>query len=365
MDAQPHDYDSAIATVTQRVLAFLRVFEQTQQDIDFRHPASAQARLRAASASLFPALPSYLAAMPVPPQKQAAHAQLQLAANSWAQAALQFLDEDPAGFGLAFVNSRRLLCAGLLQAYAVREHFPLLQPLWVTDTALADIARLDARAPDVDVPVGVMHMPASAAHGEYGLYVPENYTPARRWPVVVALHGAYGHGHEYLWTWLRIAHSHGCVILAPKSFGPTWSLTKPAVDIDSIKGMLAALTTRYQIDAGRIYLSGLSDGGSFAYVFGLSCPSLIAGVAPIAAVLHPVADQLLRQKQGLEVPLFVVHGAQDFIFDVRAVRSQVALLEKLGYRVTYTELPHWGHAYTNNINEQLVWPWFAGLVSGS
>ena len=365
MDSLPKDYDSAIAAVTARLLVFLRVFEALQQDIDFRHPALTQARLRTVSQGLFPALPAYLAALPVPAQRHTAHSQLQLAVNCWAQAVVHFLDDTQAGFALAFINSRRLLCDGLLQAYAVREYFPVLQAFWVTETALPELARLDARVPDVDVPVGVMHMPATASHGEYGLYVPENYTPSLRWPVIVCLHGAYGHGHEYLWTWLRVARSHGCVILAPKSFGPTWSLTKPAVDIDSIQAMLAALKTRYAIDTGRIYLSGLSDGGSFAYVFGLSCPSLVAGVAPIAGVLHPAADQLLRAKQGIELPLFVVHGAQDFIFDVRAVRSQIALLEKLGYRITYTELPHWGHAYTNTINEQLVWPWFATLAEVS
>jgi hypothetical protein len=36
-------------------------------------------------------------------------------------------------------------------------------------------------------------------------------------------------------------------------------------------------------------------------------------------------------------------------------------LEKLGYRLTFIELPEWGHAYTDGINERLVWPWFASL----
>ena len=34
-------------------------------------------------------------------------------------------------------------------------------------------------------------------------------------------------------------------------------------------------------------------------------------------------------------------------------------LDKLGYQLTYTELPEWGHAYTDAINERLVWPWFS------
>ena len=177
----------------------------------------------------------------------------------------------------------------------------------------------------------------------------------------MCLHGAYGHGHEYLWTWLRVAHSEGCIVLAPKSRGPTWSLLDPPQDIDSVCAMLDAVATRYAIDARRCLLSGLSDGGSFAYLLGLSCPSRFTAVAPVAGVLHPTADRLLRAKQGMDVPLHVVHGARDFIFDVRAVRSHCGLLDKLGYKLTYTELPEWGHAYTDSINERLVWPWFAAL----
>lgn len=359
MDAYTHDYDTAMAAITARLVDFLRSFEQLQQSLDFRQPASAQAQLRAVGENLFASLPATLARLVPPAQRQAAHAQLQLAVARWARALTQFLDETPGGFATAFIASRRLLCEGLRLAYGVGEHFPLLQAYWLTATATLDTAPVSA----VDVPVGVMHHPATSAHAEYALYVPETYTPARVWPLLVCLHGAYGHGHEYLWTWMRVARSHGCLILAPKSIGPTWSLVNPPLDIASIQAMLVALAARYRLDQGRLYLSGLSDGGSFAYVLGLTCASLFAGVAPIAAVVHPVLDPLLRQQQGQALPLFVVHGAQDFIFDVRSVRSQCALLDKLGYRITYHELPQWGHAYTDAINEQWVWPWCAGLTS--
>lgn len=359
MDTHTRDYDTTMAAITARLLVFLRGFEQLQQDLDFRQPARAQSQLRAAGEDLFATLPTTLGQLVVPSQRQAAHVQLQAAVERWAQALAQFLDDTPAGFGAAFIASRRLLCEGLRLAYEVREHFPSLQPFWQLDTAPAIC---DSSPESVAPRVGVMHLPATSSHAEYALYVPETYTPARRWPLIVCLHGAYGHGHEYLWTWLRVARSHGCLILAPKSTAQTWSLTNPAIDIGSIRAMLTALAARYQIDPGRLYLSGLSDGASFAYVLGLSCGSLFTGVAPIAGVLHPVADPLLRAKQGADLPLLVVHGAQDFIFDVRSVRSHCALLAKLGYRVTYRELPDWGHAYTNTINEQLVWPWFAGLT---
>ena len=74
-----------------------------------------------------------------------------------------------------------------------------------------------------------------------------------------------------------------------------------------------------------------------------------------------MVDPLLRRGQGKEVPILIVHGAQDSIFSVEFTRQAHALLKKLGYHVTYQELPDWGHAYTYTINETLVLPWFESL----
>ena len=362
MAMSARDYEHGMAVIITRLLVFLRCHEQLQQDIDFSQPRVAQQRLREQHDEYSGALPAQLAMLLPPPEVQAAHRQLSAALDLWTRAVARLLAGSGPDFGLAFIESRRLWCAGLALAYGAREAFPALQCYWVTDDALTRVAMLDAPAADARVPLGVQQEAASSSHAAYAVYVPECYTPSRAWPVVVCLHGAYGHGHEYLWTWLRVARSHGCIVLAPKSRGPTWSIVDPAVDIASIRAMLTAVGARYHIDAARIYLSGLSDGGSFAYLMALSCPSVIAAVAPVAGVLHPIADRLLRAKQGVQVPLLVVHGARDFIFDVRSVRDNCALLQHIGYQITYIELPEWGHAYSDDINARLVWPWFAALA---
>ena len=359
------DHDTAITAATTQLLVWLRSFEALQEDIDFRLAVAAQARLRAASADLLPGLSATLAALAPPAELKSAHRQLLAVVDYWTLAVRRFLAGSGQNFGQAFIDSRRALCEGLFLAYALRKHYPVLQSYWLSDDAVADVATLDVRVPGIEVPLGAQQLPATDAHAPYALYVPESYTPARAWPLIVGLHGAYGHGHEYLWTWLRAARSRGYLVLAPKASQSTWSILNPAVDIGSIRAMLDEVGARYTLDPRRVYVSGLSDGGTFAYLLGLSCPALFAGVAPIAGVLHPVADALLRQKQGIELPLFVVHGARDWIFDARAARSNCALLEKLGYAITYTELPDWGHAYTNSINERLVLPWFESLVAES
>jgi phospholipase/carboxylesterase len=143
-----------------------------------------------------------------------------------------------------------------------------------------------------------------------------------------------------------------------KSIDRTWSMPDPRLDISSILRMLDELFDLYAVDTRRIYLTGLSDGGTFTYAIGLMCAKLFAGIAPIAAVLLPWLDL----GQGKELPIFTVHGANDFIFPVQYARMACAKLRESGHSVLYQELPHWGHAYTYTINEQLILPWFATLV---
>ncbi|MBK8959357.1 MAG: hypothetical protein IPM80_13200 [Proteobacteria bacterium] len=343
-DRAPHD--DGLDASTTRVVEFMRFFEQWQQTLDFRQPQGARQRLRECHASLLAALPTHIG-----------HRRLGAVIELWSRAVSRLVTAAGADFALAFIESRRLWCEGLALAYGLRGEFEQLAAYWGSEPGAPR-----APAMDGELPVGVMQQAAGDAHAGYALYVPEDYSPARPPPLIVCLHGAYGHGHEYLWTWMRVAHRAGAMVLAPKSRGPTWSLSEPEVDIGSVRAMLAELAVRYRYDARRVLLSGLSDGGSFAYCLGLSCPSLWSGVAPIAGVLHPVMDALLRARHGLGLPLFVVHGGRDFIFDVRSVRSHCALLTELGYTLTYTELPEWGHAYTDAINEERVWPWFAALA---
>ena len=55
---------------------------------------------------------------------------------------------------------------------------------------------------------GIIHVNNEpGSRGGYSMYVPEYYTPDRRWPLVMALHGGSGNGRGFLWSWLREARS--------------------------------------------------------------------------------------------------------------------------------------------------------------
>lgn len=358
-------YWQNIQQVEDTLVHFLRTFEALQEEIDPARLGACHTRLQQAGGARFATLAAELAALSPPATAQEFHAQFTQAVRSCADAYTAFLAGTGRQFAAAFLQSRQALCRGLYLLYAVRTRLPALQTYWVLPDAHSVLATLEAQTPDLPVPVGFVHKERTDTHAEYALYVPEYYTPHRPWPLIVCLHGGYGHGNEYIWTWLRPAKSKGYLVLAPKSLGPTWSVLHPAVDTRSILAMLEEVCTTYSVDRRSMYLTGLSDGGIFTYLLGIEQAHLFAGIAPIAGELHPMVDPLLRRKQGRNVPLLIIHGAKDFIFPVQSVRSAQELLTKLGYNVTYRELPDWGHAYPYRINEQIVLPWFASLRSAS
>ena len=363
MEPTNDKYAEAVRRIEDKLLPFLRTFENIQQEILPARLGESQARLREASRDLFPTLTTELATLSPPESQEDVHAKLSEALTCCTEACTTFLNGTGQQFPQAFLGSRRLLCRGLFLLYEIRAQLPVLQQYWLLPEALPALTVLETSSVGAEVLVGFSHKPSTSTHAEYSLYVPENYTPQQNWPLIICLHGGYGRGDDYIWTWLRPAKSKGYLLLSPKSAGPTWSVLNPPLDIRSIQAMLEEVCTTYAVDRKRVYLTGLSDGGTFTYLLGLACADLFAGIAPVAGEMHPMVDPLLRRGQGKTVPILIVHGVLDFIFDVVFTRQTHTLLQKLGYNVTYQELPDWGHAYTYTINEQRVLPWLESLDS--
>ncbi len=355
-------YAEMLVRVQPPILACLRALEDVQQTILFQHIASAQRSLAVScGASLEDALSELAATTPPPPQAEL-HLALRQALEFLVSAKQGFVAEaNWANFTQAFLTSRNQQCRALEILYRWRAALALIAPyfrLAGSDEIPQPPTPTDRR---VHPPVGLMHCPRTNVHHDYALYVPEHYDPTQQWPLIIALHGAYGSGQEYIWSWLRAAASRGFVVLAPSAHGPTWSILQPALDCQSILHMLDAVASRYVLDGARVYVSGLSDGGTFSYLLGFEYAARFAALAPIAGVLSPNTDALLRARRGIELPLHVIHGVHDAIFPVQTVRSTNQLLRTLGYQLTYTELPEWGHALTSGINERVVLPWFEAL----
>ena len=198
---------------------------------------------------------------------------------------------------------------------------------------------------------------APGSRGSFSLYVPEYYDPATAYPLVVALHGGAGHGRQFLWSWLSEARTRGFILIAPTAIGDTWSLMEPEQDSANIERMAAYVRENWNIDPARMLLTGMSDGGTFALVSGLGDSSPFTHIAPFAASFHPLLAEMADPRRLAGLPIYLVHGALDWMFPVAMARAAERALAAAGAQVVYREVEDLSHTYPRDENPTLL-DWF-------
>ncbi|MCW5748024.1 MAG: phospholipase [Alphaproteobacteria bacterium] len=221
---------------------------------------------------------------------------------------------------------------------------------------LKRLAAVDPTRPDV----GVIHVGGPpGTRGAFSLFVPEVYDATRAWPLVVAMHGGSGNGGAFLWSWLREARTRGLIVLAPTAAGTTWSLMEPEVDGANIERMVDYVAGQWKIDASRLLLTGMSDGGTFTYVLGLRGDCRFTHLAPVAASFHPLLMTLADAGRMRGLPIHIVHGTHDWMFPPEMAQSAHQTLEQAGADVVYREIADLAHTYPRDENAAIL-DWFLG-----
>ncbi len=206
----------------------------------------------------------------------------------------------------------------------------------------------------------------------YALYLPRAYDPARKYPLVVSLHGA-GSNHR-----LNLRRVFGRGNVAAESDIEASRYFPPLRDVDFIVAspfargamgyqgiaekdvydVLADVKRRFSIDDDRVYLTGLSMGGGGALWLGLTRPDLWAAIAPVCPASVPGVEDLAPN--ALHVPVHLFHGDQDQSVPVAVSRAWQKRFLDLNVRAEYVEYPgvrhnSWDFAYRNGA----IFDWFA------
>jgi predicted peptidase len=96
-------------------------------------------------------------------------------------------------------------------------------------------------------------------------------------------------------------------------------------NINSIKEILEFVKINYRVDTSRIYISGLSMGGTLASDFAIAFPSKIAAVIPMAGVTIDFQNnQKCKRISDANLPVWAFHSEDDAVFDVEIVKSFVS-----------------------------------------
>jgi predicted peptidase len=178
---------------------------------------------------------------------------------------------------------------------------------------------------------------------KYAVYIPDEYTPERKWPAVLFLHGAGERGDDgKLQATVGIGPAiqekperFGCIVVMPQMrAGQKWE----GVMADLALHALDATLVQYNIDRDRIVLTGLSLGGYGTWLIGARHPERFSALVPVCGGGSPEDAEVLAH-----VPIWCFHGDADPVVPVERSREMVAAVRVAGGNVRYTELPGVAH----------------------
>lgn len=149
----------------------------------------------------------------------------------------------------------------------------------------------------------------------YFVYTPAGYTPDRRVPMVVMLHGCTQTPADSAAgaAWNPLADRQTFVVVYPEqTIGDNllscwnWFLRGHQVRGSGEAGILAGITqqvltsdTRWNIDPGRVYVCGISAGGAMAVILGATHPDLYAAVGVHAGLEYRAAADPITARSAM------------------------------------------------------------------
>ncbi len=214
-------------------------------------------------------------------------------------------------------------------------------------------------------------------------YLPPDYDPARRWPIVISLHGFNPANPKYPGWWSVDQRHHGgadrhhVIVLEPHGRGNAQYL---GIGERDVLRSLEEAERHFSVDEDRVYLTGESMGGSGVWLIGSRHPGLFAAIAPTfggwdlriappsGGDPRPVVPRDAREdfameqrssfrgaEQLLNLPVFIHHGDSDRAVSVEGSRYITRELQRWGYDVRYREVPGMGHEDLGAQDEIFTW----------
>ena len=185
---------------------------------------------------------------------------------------------------------------------------------------------------------------------------PENYRSDRRYPMILALHGAGTRGTDPMMIVEGSAYikkiekeaNFPFISILPQCHADTW------FDLwESLSRFFIQCCERSDVDAKRVYVMGASMGGYATWQLGMSMPERIAAIVPICGGgMYWNAGRLRK------VPVWAFHGALDPTVLVEESEKMVNAVNKKGGNATLTIYPEHGHnAWDDTYGNPKVYEW--------
>ena len=154
---------------------------------------------------------------------------------------------------------------------------------------------------------------------EYKIYVPKDLGAKR--PLLISCHGmnqdaAYQMGMLDIKS---VADTAKFVTVFPEGISKSWDITGNR-DINFILAIIDEMVEKYDIDHGRVYLSGFSMGGMFTYHAMNKIADRIAAFAPISG--YPMGGATASPNVR-PIPIIHTHGTSDDVVTFSNVQKNL------------------------------------------
>jgi dienelactone hydrolase len=182
--------------------------------------------------------------------------------------------------------------------------------------------------------------------------VPADYDPATRYQLRVQLHGGVGRPSPNPQPGQPARTGNRIEGEKQIYFHPSgWAAAQwwDEEQIDNILRGVDALKRKYNIDESRVYITGISDGGTGVYYMALKEPNLWSSYLPlngsIAVIRAPQngADGEMYGNNLSNAPLYIVNGEQDNLYPVYQVEPHIKWFQSMGVPFVFRPQAGAGH----------------------
>jgi predicted peptidase len=190
----------------------------------------------------------------------------------------------------------------------------------------------------------------------YLLYLPTDYDQSdKNFPLVLFLHGSGERGND-----LEKVKIHGIPKLISQGKDFPFIVVSPQCpellvwNTEVLSSLLNEVENNYRVDQNRIYVTGLSMGGTGTWDLATSEPNRFAAIAPVCGVPDTSKACIIAH-----IPIWIFHGAKDNVHPIKDSEDMVAALKKCGSDVKFTMYPDAYHdSWTETYNNEELYKWF-------
>ncbi len=220
------------------------------------------------------------------------------------------------------------------------------------EDALARVRR--GRDHEADVPRGQQigrHRTFDGLDHEYLFSVPRSYDASRPYQVRFQLHGGIARARPPAVNRVRTDALPSAVDeITVFPIGWVRSLWWSATQVDNLARILDRLKRTYNVDENRVYLTGVSDGGTGVYFMAFKDSTPWAAFLPLIGHMAVLATPSVRAEgemypgNAINKPLYVVNTGRDPMYPAYVTQVYVDHLRKLGGNVVFRVYPELTHS---------------------